>query len=243
MVKVCVKCLVEKEVSDYHKDKQKSDGISTICKLCKKEYYSKNRDKIRSQQSAYQKSNPRTRTRNYDKEYYEANKESRLEYQKEYNAKNKESRREYNLRYKSENRDSIKKYRSNYNLQPENAERIKKLNQQWQQSNKDKNSASVRNYLARKVGATGLHTSKDISSLKSKQTVCICGQSFGDLPHTVEHIVPLSRGGSNDISNLMLMCKSCNSQKGNKLPSEYVEYLLLLGYTDKAMVYKSLVNI
>jgi len=33
----------------------------------------------------------------------------------------------------------------------------------------------------------------------------------------IEHIVPLSRGGSNDESNLWLSCPLCNRHKGSKI--------------------------
>lgn len=32
---------------------------------------------------------------------------------------------------------------------------------------------------------------------------------------TIDHIMPLSRGGTNDIKNLQLACKRCNSMKSN----------------------------
>jgi 5-methylcytosine-specific restriction endonuclease McrA len=35
--------------------------------------------------------------------------------------------------------------------------------------------------------------------------------------------VPVSRGGSNDISNIVLACPSCNLQKGTRLPHEWPE--------------------
>lgn len=37
----------------------------------------------------------------------------------------------------------------------------------------------------------------------------------------VDHIVPLSRGGTHEYENLQCLCKSCNSSKGAKLISEW----------------------
>lgn len=36
-----------------------------------------------------------------------------------------------------------------------------------------------------------------------------------DFP-TIDHVQPLSRGGSNDISNAVLCCPTCNHKKGNR---------------------------
>ena len=42
---------------------------------------------------------------------------------------------------------------------------------------------------------------------------------------TMDHIVPLSRGGRSTKSNLVPCCKSCNNLKKNLLPIEWVKYL------------------
>lgn len=44
---------------------------------------------------------------------------------------------------------------------------------------------------------------------------CLICQATTDL--TVDHIIPLARGGSNDDDNLRTLCRSCNSRKGARL--------------------------
>lgn len=38
--------------------------------------------------------------------------------------------------------------------------------------------------------------------------------------NTVDHVLPLSRGGNNSYSNLVGACSACNSFKGDRLPKE-----------------------
>lgn len=48
----------------------------------------------------------------------------------------------------------------------------------------------------------------------------LCGfpcQIDGDDPTTIDHTVPISKGGSNDLPNLQLAHRSCNISKGAKL--------------------------
>ena len=44
---------------------------------------------------------------------------------------------------------------------------------------------------------------------------------------TTEHIIPLSKGGTNDIENLAILCKNCNAAKNDLIvsPREYFKYL------------------
>jgi hypothetical protein len=45
-----------------------------------------------------------------------------------------------------------------------------------------------------------------------RDSVCLkCGSSYN---LTVDHIVPVSKGGGDDRSNLQCLCRSCNSRKG-----------------------------
>jgi hypothetical protein len=45
-------------------------------------------------------------------------------------------------------------------------------------------------------------------------------QYCGDEANHVDHIVPISRGGTNDPENLVASCSSCNHRKGNRTPEE-----------------------
>lgn len=62
-------------------------------------------------------------------------------------------------------------------------------------------------------------------------SVCL---ACGTMPVTVDHVVPLVVGGSNDISNLQPLCASCNSRKGQDMidfrdPLRLVQLLEMLG--------------
>ncbi|MFN2397700.1 MAG: HNH endonuclease [Gemmatimonadaceae bacterium] len=51
-----------------------------------------------------------------------------------------------------------------------------------------------------------------------------CGRPASDLrPReslTRDHLVPLSRGGTNDWTNVVTACSPCNTKKGNRMPEE-----------------------
>ena len=53
-----------------------------------------------------------------------------------------------------------------------------------------------------------------------------CGEQRKQL--TLDHIIPVSRGGSDRVANLTAACVKCNQQKDNQLPEEF-----LLGDPDK----------
>ena len=40
-----------------------------------------------------------------------------------------------------------------------------------------------------------------------------CGKTQLETQLTIDHIIPLARGGQNDISNLQTLCHPCNQQK------------------------------
>ncbi len=54
---------------------------------------------------------------------------------------------------------------------------------------------------------------------KFRHTCAYCKAQ--NVPLEIEHIVPVSRGGSNRVSNLALACRPCNQQKGNQSAKEF----------------------
>lgn len=52
-----------------------------------------------------------------------------------------------------------------------------------------------------------------------------CQQTVPYKEITMDHLVPLTRGGRSTRDNLVPSCKSCNNQKKNMLPLEWEEYL------------------
>ncbi len=55
-----------------------------------------------------------------------------------------------------------------------------------------------------------------------------CGTSFSPRELTMDHIVPLSRGGKSKKGNVVTACRDCNNKKKYMLPVEWKEYLASL---------------
>lgn len=51
-----------------------------------------------------------------------------------------------------------------------------------------------------------------------------CSGTHGAI--SVDHKQPRSRGGTDDLDNLVTACKHCNTQKRDKTAEEYANYLL-----------------
>jgi len=52
-----------------------------------------------------------------------------------------------------------------------------------------------------------------------------CGATFPPSELTMDHLVPIVRGGRSTQGNVVVACKECNSRKGYLLPLEWEEYL------------------
>ena len=52
-----------------------------------------------------------------------------------------------------------------------------------------------------------------------------CGNKFKPAELTMDHLIPVARGGRSVSGNLVPACKECNSKKKYLLPLEWEEYL------------------
>lgn len=61
-----------------------------------------------------------------------------------------------------------------------------------------------------------------------------CGRKVGYANLTMDHIIPLARGGRSTKDNLVPCCKECNNKKKGSLPVEWEEYLETLDKSGKS---------
>lgn len=107
-----------------------------------------------------------------------------------------------------------------------NRERRIALASKYQKDNIERTRARNRLRRARRVGAEGSHTEDEVSGLYESQgrKCACCGQLLTEGSRHLDHIMPLSLGGSNYIENLQWLCQFCNSVKSDRHPDEWDLY-------------------
>jgi 5-methylcytosine-specific restriction endonuclease McrA len=109
-----------------------------------------------------------------------------------------------------------------------NSEKAKALVRSWRRKHPEKGLEAVHRYRARLISAEGNFSIEEFDKLREEAGYeCVyCGRSEGEIGKLVaDHAIPLSRGGSNFIDNIVPICLSCNSSKGDKTIEEYLEWL------------------
>jgi hypothetical protein len=104
-MKECTKCKIEKESSEFSKDKDKKDGLTSNCKACNKKYRQDNAEQLKK----YHQENAE-RINQYSKKYRQKNAEKI----KKYHQENAEQSKKYSKKWRQENAEKIKKYRKKH---------------------------------------------------------------------------------------------------------------------------------
>ncbi len=109
---------------------------------------------------------------------------------------------------------------------PEKAREMqRKANAKWLKKNPD----APRAKMARRRAASGSYTQKDISDLlRLQRRKCAYCKTKLTTKYHVDHITPLSRGGTNDRQNLQITCVKCNLGKGARDPIFHAQALGML---------------
>lgn len=92
----------------------------------------------------------------------------------------------------------------------------------WQRENPDRVRINENRRRTKKTAAGGSYTAQEWKALCAQYDHhCLrCGRQEPEIELTADHILPVSMGGSSDISNIQPLCKSCNSSKNAK----YIDY-------------------
>ena len=102
-------------------------------------------------------------------------------------------------------------------------EKAREATRKWRSQNLDKLAAKEHRRRARKAGVGGEHSSADVKEiLKLQKGRCAyCREPISKKKRHVDHIIPLSRGGSNDKTNIQILCVPCNLSKGGRDPIDF----------------------
>jgi len=165
-----------------------------------KRWREKNPERAKEIQERYTQNHPGKR-QEISRNFYHRNAESEKKRSVEWRIKNLDKARAHNRKSWHKNRE--------VNLQR------KKV---WNQNNKDKilekehrRRALVNNCTTYKI------TKKDLRRIKRGPCMA-CGSTESI---QMDHIIPLSRGGSHGIGNLQPLCKPCNISKNARFMTEW----------------------
>ena len=160
-----------------------------------------------------------TSYRSMCKECYNANRRT-----KEYRESVKDANRRASERYREANKELCRERSRNADTTlrrtPDGKERARESSKSWCRQQyatspsyrlKQKNRAHARRCI---VESEAISDSQWYNTLSTFNCCCAYCGATGDL--TMDHVIPLSRGGTNGLRNVIPACASCNTSKGAK---------------------------
>lgn len=197
-MKHCARCGIEKSYSDFYKNNQCRDGYSSYCKDCNKligkaqrnpQKYSAPPRKIKTERrcSLCKKIKPLS----------EFSPKKRKDTQNGLQSRCKSCVRKLQHQIYWRNPE---KQREAARKRPYNRER----NKIYLNNRRNKIKSSTENFT--------LQQWLDLK-IQYKNTCLRCNKQEPEIQLTPDHILPLSKGGSNSIDNIQPLCLSCNIQK------------------------------
>ena len=153
-------------------------------------------------------SDPKFRSKEAEKakKYYWANVEERRAYATQYRKDHPRKVKAATAAWFANNKEYRKKYKAEYREQ--HAAQIKA----YRRANKERQIVYKANRKTRLTNAGGKFTVKqwrELCALYGSRCLC-CSRKK---PLTVDHVIPVSKGGTSDIDNIQPLCGPCNSTK------------------------------
>lgn len=196
-------------------------------KICSKKYKDNNKEKTRQyyldNKEEINKGRREDRLNNPDeyklksREYYQKNKDKFSDYGKKNYLKHREDFLEKSKLQRLKNPEEYTEYLKKYYLN--NKDTLKNKSSKWKKENKDKVNVQCQKRRSLKRSAEGSFTIEEWLNLKKKFnfTCPVCLRSEPEIMLTIDHVIPLSKSGSNYIINIQPLCRSCNCSKRDRI--------------------------
>jgi 5-methylcytosine-specific restriction endonuclease McrA len=147
--------------------------------------------------------------------------EYQREWMRKWRADNPDRNRAQKRRYRANYRDSELARRRELARLPENKLKTKQGYKRWAQSELGRSYFKERDHR-RRARLRFVQTASCLIKIRElrKATTCHwCGTKLEAI--TIDHVIPIARGGSHTPDNLVAACARCNSSKRERLPQEW----------------------